>query len=333
MTMYNPPHPDVESVSFLLSKNVPLTTPNNIYPLIPLAIAGRRPQLPPINPGRYQDKIKPDRKKTHKIVKLLLTAGVPINDVYKHGTALLWAVASGDYDLVELLLKAGADPNNFEDTSLYKFSPLFAAIQYKHPELAMLLLTNSPPVDIKGWSGYYALITAAKFHDNQTVNFILQSGFDLKSLYNEKNPSPYYRGIGEDLYDAIRKNDSSVVKALLAAGVDINRPINTSGQPAKPITSLVTDDLKKLKEIVAFGGDVNAKDINGFAPLHLLAGCKYCSDPIPAMENLLQLGANINILDKQGKTPLQIAIKAKLDDTQRFLRLHGAKATLPGTDR
>jgi len=322
---------DVDSVSFLLAKNVPLTTPNNIYPLLPLAIAGRRTQLPPINPGRYHDKTKPDRKKTRKIITLLLAAGVPINDVYKHGTALLWAVASGDYDLVELLLKAGADPNKPENTSSYKFLPLFAAIRYQHPELAMLLLTNSPPADIQGWAGYYALITAAKFHDNQTVNFILESGFDLKSLYNEKNPNPYYRGIGEDLYDAIRKNNSSVIKALLAAGADINRPINTSGQPARPITALVADDLGKLKEIVALGGDVNAKDINGSAPLHLLAGCKYCSDPIPAMKNLLQLGADINILDKHGKTPLQRALDAKLADTQRFLRLHGAKATLAGT--
>jgi len=323
---------DVDSLSFLLAKNVPLTTPDNIYPLLPLAIAGKRTQLPPINPGRYQDKIKPDQGKTNKIVKLLLTARVPVNDVYKHGTALLWAVASGDYDLVELLLKAGADPNKSDDTSSYKFLPLFAAIRYQYPELAMRLLNNTPPADIKGWAGYFALITAAKFHNNQTVNFILESGFDLKSLYNEKNPNPYFRGIGEDLYNAFRKNEASVVKALLAAGADINRPINTSGHPAKPITALVADDLEKLKEIVALGGDVNAKDINGSAPLHLLAGCKYCSDPIPAMKNLLQLGADINILDKHRKTPLQRALDAKLADAQRFLRLHGAKATLPETD-
>ena len=320
---------DVDAVAFLLDKNVPLTTSNNKDSLLPLAIAGARTELPPIKPYKYYKEKRPDRDKTFKIVKLLLSAGAPINDVYNHGTALLWAVASGDYELVELLLKAGADPNASEDTSSYKYSPLFAAIQYKHPELGMLLLTNTPPADIKGWSGYYALVRAAKFHDNQITDFILQTGLDLKSLDSQKNPIPYYRGIGVELYNAIRKNDSSVVKALLAAGADINKPIVISGRPAKLMTALVSDNLKTLKKVVALGGDVNGLDKTGSAPLHVLASCKYCSDPIPAMENLLLLGADINIPDRHGKTPLQRAVDAKLADTWQFLRARGAKTILP----
>ncbi len=118
---------------------------------------------------------------------------------------------------------------------------------------------------------------------------------------------------------------------MLAAGADINRPFRTSGM--MPITALVAHDLELLKKVVALGGNVNARNKYGYAPLHELAGCKSSIDPIPAMENLLQLGADINILDSHGKTPLQIAINAKLTDTQQFLCSHGTKVvTQPGTD-
>ncbi len=197
---------DVESVIFLLDKNVPLFKPNNKNPLLPIAIAGTRSQLPPLNLSRYNNKKKPNRDKTYKIVRLLLAAGAPINDFYHHGTALHWALASGDYELVELLLKAGADPNISEDKPSYQsLSPLLTAIKYKHPELARLLLNNTPPADIKGWAGYTALITAAKLDDKQTISFILQAGFNLKPLYDTKHPNSYHPGIGKELYDAIRE--------------------------------------------------------------------------------------------------------------------------------
>jgi ankyrin repeat protein len=325
---------DVKSVIFLLNKNVLLSTPNNSYPLLPVAIAGTRHSLPSYNSNpRYQIK-KPNPEKTRKIVKLLLAAGAPLNDFYHHGTALHWALASDDYELVELLLKAGADPNIFEKKhpTRHLSLPLLTAIQYRRPELARLLLTNTPPADINGWTGFYALITAAKLHDSQTVNFILQAGFDIKPFYDEKNPDPHRHSINEVLYDAIRNGDDSVVSALLTAGADINRPFLRRGF-VSPITALVVDNLEILKKVVALGGDVNAKDINGSAPLHRLASCKSCSDPLPAMENLLQLGADINIHDKRGKTPLQRAISAGLADTQQFLRSHGAKATQLEVDK
>jgi len=325
---------DVKSVIFLLNKNVPLVTPDNNNPLLAVAIAGTRHSLPPYHSNsRYKTK-KPDPEKTRKIVKLLLGAGAPLNHFYHHGTALHWALASNDYKLVELLLKTGADPNIFEKNHPVRYLslPLLTAIQYRHPELAMLLLTNTPPANIDGWAGFYALITAAKLHDSQTVNFILQAGFDIKPFYDEKNPDPHCNTINKVLYDAIRNDDDSIVSALLAAGADINKPFSNHGFTS-PITALVTDNLELLKKVVALGGDVNAKDINGSAPLHRLASCKSCSDPLPAMENLLQLGAEIDIHDKYGKTPLQRAISAGLSDTQQFLRSHGAKAMQLGADK
>lgn len=325
---------DVKSVIFLLDKNVPLTMPDINHPLLPVAIAAKRFTLPPYNPGsRYQIK-KPDPEKTHKIVKLLLGAGVPLNGFYHHGTALHWALASDDYELVELLLKAGADPNIFEKNKPVRYLslPLSTAIQYRHPELAKLLLTSTPPANIDGWAGYYALITAAKLHDSQTVNLILKAGFDIKPFYDEKNPDPHRHIINAELYDAICNGDDVVASALLAAGADINRPFLRRGFTS-PITTLAAGNLELLKKVVALGGDVNAKDIYGSAPLHKLASCKSCSDPLPAMENLLQLGADINIHDKHGRTPLQRAVNAGLSDTQQFLRSHGAKAVQLEVDK
>jgi ankyrin repeat protein len=76
-----------------------------------------------------------------------------------------------------------------------------------------------------------------------------------------------------------------------------------------------------VKQHLANGTDVNAKDENGYTPLHpaALNGHK------EIVELLIAKGADVNAKDNDGKTPLDSAIDFKHTETANLLREHGGK--------
>ncbi len=60
---------------------------------------------------------------------------------------------------------------------------------------------------------------------------------------------------------------------------------------------------EKVKILLEVGADINAKDENGLAPIHVFSECCY-----EMIERLIQYGADVNIKDRIGKTPLHHAV-------------------------
>ena len=78
---------------------------------------------------------------------------------------------------------------------------------------------------------------------------------------------------------------------------------------------------KGVKKHLDAGADVNLKDNWGRTPLHYAAGAGYKE----IAELLITNGANINKKNDGGETPLDWAIKRKHTETADLLRKHGAK--------
>ena len=84
-------------------------------------------------------------------------------------------------------------------------------------------------------------------------------------------------------------------------------------------------NIEAVKQHIAAGTDVNAKDEDGYTPLHVAAweGHKEIA------ELLIAKGADVNAIivsgRKQGKTPLDVAIEFKHTETADLLRKHGGK--------
>ena len=81
------------------------------------------------------------------------------------------------------------------------------------------------------------------------------------------------------------------------------------------IEAIEKGDIEAVKQHLAAGADVNAKDEAGWTLLHEV-GTKEVA------ELLIAAGADVNARDKDGKTPFDVASN---DETADLLRKHGGK--------
>ena len=95
-------------------------------------------------------------------------------------------------------------------------------------------------------------------------------------------------------------------------------------QPKRPDISIhkaaTFGNIEAVKQHLATGTDVNAKDLTGFAPLVFAASWGHKE----IAELLIAKGADVNVKNS-GKTPLDWAIKQSHTETAELLRKHGGK--------
>ena len=87
------------------------------------------------------------------------------------------------------------------------------------------------------------------------------------------------------------------------------------------IVAAARGDIEAVKQHLATGADVNAKNEVGGTPLHFAAleGRKEIA------ELLITKGADVNSRTRDGLTPLDRAIKYQRNETAALLRKHGGK--------
>ena len=150
---------------------------------------------------------------------------------------------------------------------------------------------------------------------------------------------------GTPLLLAGAKNQKEVVELLIAEGADVNaKDISgtttliyaaTNGHKeivellrkhgVKPSTinlAVSGGDTQGVKEFLAAGTDVNAKDDIGLTPLHVAASRGHKE----IVELLISKGADLKEKYKDGTTPLDEAIVKKHTEIADLLRKHGGKS-------
>jgi ankyrin repeat protein len=238
--------------------------------------------------------------------RTLVDAGANLNLTdLDRTTALLFAIINGHYDTAAMLTEKGADPNLADPAGM---TALYAAVDmstlgevYGHPgrpstdkltalDLMKVLLAHgaNPNAVLKTPTlqrahtpgeptlneGSTPLMRAAKNGDSATIRLLLDHGAD-----------PNIRA----------KNGTTALMFAAGLGFGTGTFANDYATPGELLES--------VKVLVAAGAEVNAVSGAGETPLHYSA---QASDDI--VKFLAEKGAKLDAKDKQGRTPVEMAL-------------------------
>jgi ankyrin len=264
----------------------------------------------------------------------------PVTTVERGGsTPLLFAVRAGDLLSVRLLLAAGADANDALPDGM---SALILAAQSGHGDVGALLLEKGAAPDADG-VGYTALHAAVLRGDLGLVKALLARGANPNVAIVKASP------IRRDSQDfvlptplvgatpfllAAKYLEVDIMRALLAGGADpkITMPNGATAlmMAAGTFEARARDERRNLsrrgicvcdgaeiedagraaeavKVALEAGNDVNAIGKSGDTAMHAAAAMGY----LPVVQLLADNGANLNVKNKRGQTPLAALLRGR----------------------
>lgn len=159
-----------------------------------------------------------------------------------------------------------------------------------------------------------ALHNALMRNDIQTINRLLDSNMDaIKSIINDKDRWGY-----TVLFEACKRRYKGLVRLLLEHGADPNI-LNDRGESPLYSCMFGTINIGIVRLLLDHNANVNFQN-HGVTALQVAILDKKLS----VIELLLQRGADPNVTNKEGKTPLCYAVKTSNIAKVRLLLTYGA---------
>ncbi len=246
------------------------------------------------------------RQGSLETARTLVDAGATLNLTDPDSTtALLFAIINGHYDTAAMLLEKGADPNITDTAGM---AALYAAVDMN---------------TLGEVYGHPARPNSSKVTALDLMKVLLERGANpnarLKSPTLQRAHTPGEPALGEGstpLMRAAKNGDAATIRLLLDHGADLNARQKNGVTPLMFAAGLgfgtgtfandfatPAELLECVKVLVAAGADVNAVSEAGQTPLHFGA---QASDDI--VKFLAANGAKLDVKDKQGRTPVEMAL-------------------------
>ncbi|HUK36182.1 MAG TPA: ankyrin repeat domain-containing protein [Vicinamibacterales bacterium] len=214
-------------------------------------------------------------------------------------TALQIAIINIHYDLANLLLEKGADPNVVDSSNM---TALYAAVDMRAP--ANMLTRPEPHLH-------------DQFDTMGIIKSLLAHGANPNIQLKKPIIGRHQNLVGDGqltegataLTRAAKASDVPVIKALLDAGADATLTLSNRTTTAMVAAGGAAPEPKVLEAVtllVEHGVDVNAFNANGQTILHNAATRGQNS----VIEYVASKGAKLDRRDKQGRTALDIALGA-----------------------
>ena len=158
------------------------------------------------------------------------------------------------------------------------------------------------------------------YNRQNTIRFLVKKGADVKECYAcVSNAVSGLLHTLEAFGDTFRKQANETISILEKYDVNLDTAIeyiiyehrHIIHEPDTP-PIVAENSITLLKIFQLAGADVNARDENGYTPLHM-ATDPYSGPrtyPHAMIEALLEAGANPNARDDEGMTPLHYAVDA-----------------------
>jgi ankyrin repeat protein len=247
-------------------------------------------------------------------IRALLKNRTDVNVPEADGTtALHWAVRADDTETVQALLRAGAKANVANRNGI---TPLSLAALNGTRSVVEALIEAGADVNARLPQGHTALMMAARAGHADALNVLLSRGADVNAREQVLGETALIWAAAEDHPEAI--------KALVARGADVNGRSNPltfpreeygDGKSARltvlpkgnwvPLMYAARQNATgALKALAESGANLNATDPDNMTALNLaIINAHY-----DAAALLLDLGADPNIGDVTGMTPLYAAV-------------------------
>lgn len=294
-------------------------------------------------------------------IAMLLDAGAAVNARDGKGqTPLMWAAVEGHTEAVKILLAAGAE----RDASLESgFNAWFFAARQGHPGVVDVLLADGADVNAAMEAragggraprrGTSALILAIENGHFELATRLLEAGADANDMRSGFTPlhalswvRKPVRGDGIDGAPPPRGSGTMTslqfVDALVKQGADVNarltRGSSGGGQLGLPgstpfLMASRTADLPFMKSLIGHGADFRLPNDQGRTPLLAAAGVALGPEADEAATHeeaalavgyLLEMGADIDVIDNEGDTVMHAAAYKQSPILVRLLAGRGA---------
>ncbi len=178
------------------------------------------------------------------------------------------------HDLIELLLKHGANPNEIDigdPQNKYQFSPLLRAALLGDAALCKLLIQYHANPNITNESGWTPLRVAAAYKNHEVCKLLIEFGAD----HNQLNP---------ELLNAVKNGQYSESEFLLECGANPNG-CNKSFEETPLLKAAFRGHAALCKLLIDYGADPNKANCTKRTPL-------YQARNIQIYDLLLSSGAN-----------------------------------------
>ena len=259
------------------------------------------------------------------------------------GTALYYAVQRNHKDIVELLIRSGADVNH---RSTKDGNTALMAIHRKdNSESLQLLLDNGAEVNFKNHEGHTALRKASEYSNVSVLKVLINHGANINDVdeYGDnilvhclRAPSQY------------QQDQPGAIRELISRGADVNQQ-NKFGKTAAfyafysrnlAILPMIVpkvqgkfwkdavedfknalNDAELVQMYLDAGVDVNAGRELGW---NFLMNAAFRGSA-QTVQVLIQAGADVNTTDSYGTTPIVVAVGRDKPEMVRVLIAAGAK--------
>ena len=189
---------------------------------------------------------------------------------------------------------------------------LYTAIKYDDLNEARYLLNNGADANLKVGEVKFPIIGIAAFRGNlDMVKLLLKSGANINNISRDGD-TPFSLLLSTNA-DQFQENSSTtpnfikIVKLLLNQNINLNVLSKITGT-SPLITALLIGDVALIEFIIKNGADPNFCDKSGKnTALHIAVEL----NSFALVLILLDLGANKDLRNNEGKTPLDIAINLK----------------------
>lgn len=237
------------------------------------------------------------RTKNLKGIRQCMIKGIPISVVDDNGKTPLDVAFENldDEEFVEIaaeLIMGGADE---------------VATDFSYFQEAMLARNVNSRFD----DGQTPLHLAAIYGHNAIAKYLLENNADT-SVQDSSGATP--------LHEAVRYGNVEIAKALLNSGANVNARDNLGKTPVMLILPKEkTAELYKL--LISFRADLSQKDMFGDTVLHTASMLNVGANTFGI---LIDGGADVDARNKEGVTPLAIAVQKNDLETVKLLTASGA---------